>query len=286
MKRMTMDGNAAASYVSYAFSELAVIYPITPSSPMAELADKWQAQDKPNLFGQVPKVVQMQSESGVAGALHGCLTAGALATTYTCSQGLLLMIPDMYKIAGELLPTVVHVSARAIATHARSIFGDHQDVMATRQTGFAMLASSSVQECMDLALVAHLATLKTSEPYLHIFDGFRTSRELCKIEVVDEEEMRGLLDDEYIERFRARALTPETPVCRGTTQNPDIYFQNRESANAYYAAVPNLVQNVMDEVAKITKRAYHVFDYFGNPRAKYVAVLMGSGGSTMEETVE
>ena len=286
MKRMTMDGNAAASYVSYAFSELAVIYPITPSSPMAELADKWQAQDKPNLFGQVPKVVQMQSESGVAGALHGCLTAGALATTYTCSQGLLLMIPDMYKIAGELLPTVVHVSARAIATHALSIFGDHQDVMATRQTGFAMLASSSVQECMDLALVAHLATLKTSVPFLHFFDGFRTSHELCKIEVVDEEEMRSLLDDEDIERFRARALTPENPVCRGTTQNPDIYFQNRESANAYYAAVPNLVQNVMDEVAKITKRAYHVFDYFGNPRAKYVAVLMGSGGSTMEETVE
>lgn len=286
MKTMTMDGNGAASYVSYAFSELAVIYPITPSSPMAEIADKWQAQNKPNLFGQVPKVVQMQSESGVAGALHGCLTAGALATTYTCSQGLLLMIPDMYKIAGELLPTVIHVSARAIATHALSIFGDHQDVMAARQTGFAMLASSSVQECMDLALVAHLATLKTSLPFLHFFDGFRTSHELCKIDVLEEEEMRSLLDTHDLERFRARALTPENPVCRGTTQNPDVYFQNRESANVYHAAAADLVQNVMDQVAKITKRAYHVFDYYGDPQAKYVVALMGSGASTMEETVE
>lgn len=286
MKTMTMDGNGAASYVSYAFSELAIIYPITPSSPMAELADKWQAQNKPNLFGQVPKVVQMQSESGVAGALHGCLTAGALATTYTCSQGLLLMIPDMYKIAGELLPTVIHVSARAIATHALSIFGDHQDVMAARQTGFAMLASSSVQECMDLALVAHLATLKTSLPFLHFFDGFRTSHELCKIDVLEEEEMRSLLDAHDLERFRARALTPENPVCRGTTQNPDVYFQNRESANVYHAAAADLVQNVMDQVAKITNRAYHVFDYYGDPQAKYVVVLMGSGASTMEETVE
>lgn len=283
---MTMDGNGAASYVSYAFSELAVIYPITPSSPMAELADKWQAENKPNLFGKVPKVVQMQSESGVAGALHGCLTAGALATTYTCSQGLLLMIPDMYKIAGELLPTVIHVSARAIATHALSIFGDHQDIMAARQTGFAMLAASSVQECMDLALVAHLATLKTSLPFLHFFDGFRTSHELCKIDVFEEEEMQSLLDFDDLERFRARALTPENPFCRGTAQNPDIYFQNRESANVYHASAASLVQNVMDKVAKITKRAYHVFDYYGNPQAKYVVVLMGSGASTMEETVE
>ncbi len=286
MKKMTMDGNTAAAYVSYAFSEIAVIYPITPSSPMAELADEWQAQGKTNLFGQVPKVVQMQSESGVAGALHGCLTAGGLGTTYTCSQGLLMMIPDMYKIAGELLPTVFHVSARAIATHALSIFGDHQDIMAARQTGFAMLASSSVQECMDMALIAHLATLKASIPFLHFFDGFRTSHELNKIEVIEEQEMKSLLAFEDIERFRARALTPQKPVCRGTAQNPDIYFQNREAANAYYNATPRIVQWVMDEVAKITKRAYHVFDYFGDRQAKRVVILMGSGASTMEETVE
>ncbi len=286
MKKMTMDGNQAAAYVSYAFSELAVIYPITPSTPMAELADIWQAEGKKNLFGQVPKVVQMQSESGVAGALHGCLSAGALATTYTSSQGLLMMLPDMYKIAGELLPTVFHVSARAIATHALSIFGDHQDVMATRQTGFALLASSSVQECMDMALVAHLVSLKAQIPFLHFFDGFRTSHELSKIEVFDYEEMASLVDQEDIERFRTRALTPDAPVCRGTSQNPDIYFQNREAANPFYRNLPSLVQETMDSVAKITKRAYHVFDYVGDPSAKYVAVLMGSGCSTMEETVE
>lgn len=281
-----MDGNAAASYVSYAFSEIAVIYPITPSSPMAELADEWQAQNKPNLFGQVPKVVQMQSESGVAGALHGALTCGSLATTYTCSQGLLLMLPNMYKIAGELLPTVFHVSARALATHALSIFGDHQDVMATRQTGFAILAASSVQEVMDMAIIAHLATLKTSIPFLHFFDGFRTSHELCKIDVVEYDELQQLLDRADVERFRARALDTEKPVCRGTTQNPDIYFQNREAANRYYITTPKIVQEVMDKVAKITKRRYHVFDYFGILNAEYVAVIMGSGASTMEETVE
>ena len=286
MKKMTIDGNTAASYVSYAFSELAVIYPITPSSPMAELADEWQAQNKPNLFGNTPKIVQMQSESGVAGALHGALTCGALTTTYTCSQGLLLMLPDMYKIAGELLPCVIHVSARALATHALSIFGDHQDVMATRQTGFALLASASVQEAMDMALIAHLATLKASVPFVHFFDGFRTSHEINKIDGIEYEEMKELLDENDLEKFRKRALTPDAPVCRGTTQNPDVYFQNRESANTYYLATPNIVQNVMDKVAYVTKRQYHVFDYFGSPDAEHVAVIMGSGAYTMQETIK
>ena len=228
-----MDGNAAACHVSYAFSELAIIYPITPSTPMAEQADEWSSQNKPNLFNEVPKVVQMQSESGVAGALHGALSCGALTTTYTCSQGLLLTLPNMYKIAGELLPTVFHVSARAIATHALSIFGDHQDVMACRQSGFAMLAPSSVQEVMDLALVAHLATLKSSVPFVHFFDGFRTSHEYSKIDVIEYDEMKSLLDGQDIANFKRRALNPEKPIQRGTAQNPDLYFQNRESANQY-----------------------------------------------------
>lgn len=286
MKKITMDGNGAASYVSYAFSEIAVIYPITPSSPMAEQADEWQAQGKQNLFGQVPKVVQMQSEGGAAGALHGCLTCGALATTYTCSQGLLLMLPNMYKIAGELLPTVFHVSARALATHALSIFGDHQDVMACRQAGFAMLAASSVQEAMDMALVAHLSTLKASVPFLHFFDGFRTSHEMQKIDVIDYEEMKSLLDENDVASFKRRALSPNNPVARGTTQNGDIYFQNREAANGRYLAVPSIVQEMMDKVAKITKRAYHVFDYYGANDAKRIIVIMGSGGETVWETVD
>ncbi len=286
MKKMTMDGNAAASYVSYAFSEIAVIYPITPSSPMAELADEWQAQGKTNLFGQVPKVVQMQSESGAAGALHGCLTCGALATTYTCSQGLLLMQPNMFKIAGELLPVVFHVSARAIATHALSIFGDHQDVMACRQTGFAMLSACSVQEVMDMALVAHLSTLKTSVPFLHFFDGFRTSHELSKIDVIEYDEMKALVNQADIDKFRVRALDPNAPVQRGTAQNGDVYFQNREAANGYYLATPNAVQEVMDKVAKITGRQYHVFDYYGDADAENVVVMMGSGALTMEETID
>ncbi|MBO5240691.1 MAG: pyruvate:ferredoxin (flavodoxin) oxidoreductase [Clostridia bacterium] len=286
MIKMTIDGNAAASYVSYAFSELAVIYPITPSSPMAEQADEWANAQKVNLFGNVPKVVQMQSESGVAGAMHGALTCGALATTYTCSQGLLLMIPDMFKIAGELLPTVFHVSARAIATHALSIFGDHQDVMAARQTGFALLASSSVQEAHDLALVAHLATLQTSVPFLHFFDGFRTSHEINKIDALTHEEMRSLLDMKQIEAFKERALSPDRPTARGTAQNPDIYFQNREAANGHYLATPAAVQEIMDKVAKLTGRSYHAFDYFGDSQAEHVAVIMGSGASTMQETVE
>ncbi|MBR2441461.1 MAG: pyruvate:ferredoxin (flavodoxin) oxidoreductase, partial [Clostridia bacterium] len=275
MTKITTDGNGAASYVSYAFSELAIIYPITPSSPMAELADEWSANEKPNLFGQVPQIVQMQSEAGAAGALHGALTCGSLATTYTCSQGLLLMLPNMYKIAGELLPTVFHVSARALATHALSIFGDHQDVMACRQSGFAFLVSSSVQECMDLALVAHLSTLSCSLPFVHFFDGFRTSHETAKIDRIDYEEMKSLVNDEDIQRFRARKLDPAHPVQRGTAQNPDIYFQNREAANPYYLTAPNKVQAVMDKLAKLTGRTYHLFDYFGAQDAEYLVVIMG-----------
>ncbi len=286
MKKMTMDGNTAAAYVSYAFSELAVIYPITPSSPMAELADEWSVFGKTNLFGNVPKVVQMQSESGVAGALHGALTCGALATTYTCSQGLLLMQPNMYKIAGELLPTVIHVSARALATHALSIFGDHQDVMACRQSGFAMLASSSVQEVMDFALVAHLATLKTSVPFLHFFDGFRTSHEFSKIDAIEYEEMFSLLDMKWIENFKKRALTPDRPVQRGTAQNGDTYFQNREAANSQYLTIVQSVKEIMQKIALITGRNYQPFDYFGAKDAERVVVIMGSGASVMEETVE
>ena len=285
MIKTTMDGNAAASYVSYAFSEAAIIYPITPSSPMAESADEQAAKDTPNLFGNVPKVVQMQSESGVAGALHGALTCGTLATTYTCSQGLLLMQPVMYKIAGELLPTVFHVSARALATHALSIFGDHQDVMACRQTGFAFLCSSSVQEVMDFAVVAHLATLKTSVPFIHFFDGFRTSHETTTIEKIEYNEMKSLLDETAIEKFRARALNPKKPIQRGTAQNGDIYFQNREAANAYYLATPDIVQEVMDTLTQITGRKYKLFDYFGAPDAENVLVIMGSGGCVAEETV-
>ncbi len=290
MKKMTVDGNFAAAYISYAFSEIAVIYPITPSTPMAELADEWQTNGKTNIFGFTPKVVQMQSESGVAGALHGCLSCGALATTYTCSQGLLLMLPDMYKIAGELLPTVFHVSARALATHALSIFGDHQDVMACRQTGFAMLASSSVQEAMDMALIAHIATLKTSIPFLHFFDGFRTSHELSKIDVMEYDEIREIIQNENlqaaIDKFRARALDPTAPLQRGTAQNPDTYFQNREAANIHYFSIVKTVQNIMDNIAKSTKRAYHVFDYAGASDATHIVVMIGSGSETMEETIK
>ena len=286
MKTVTIDGNGAVSYVSYAFSEVAAIYPITPSSPMAELADEWATKGKTNLFGQVPKVVEMQSESGAAGVLHGSLTCGALTTTYTCSQGLLLMLPNMYKIAGELLPAVFHVSARALAAHALNIFGDHQDVMACRQSGFALLCSSSVQETADFALVAHLAAIKSSLPFLHFFDGFRTSHETVKIELPEYEEMQKLLDFKALEKFKARALDPRAPMQRGTAQNGDIYFQNREAANPYYAALPALVQETMDEIATLTKRPYRLFDYFGDENAERVLVMMGSGASTAEETVQ
>lgn len=284
-KKLTIDGNTAVSHVSYALSEIAVIYPITPSSPMAENVDEWSNQNRLNVFGQKLKVVEMQSEAGAAGALHGSLTAGALGTTYTSSQGLLLMIPNMYKIAGEMLPCVFHVSARALAAQALNIFGDHSDIYACRQTGFAMLASSSVQETMDLALVAHLATLKSKVPFLHFFDGFRTSHEISKIDAIDYEEIKSIVDMEDIKDFKSRSLNPEHPIQRGTAQNPDIYFQNREANNAYYEATPNIVQATMDKVASVTGRQYHLVDYFGSPKAKKVIVMMGSGADTCEETI-
>ena len=285
MKKLTIDGNTAASHVAYAFSEVAAIYPITPSSPMAEVADTWATEGRLNMFGQPLRLAEMQSEGGAAGAVHGSLTAGALTTTYTASQGLLLMIPNMYKIAGELLPTVFHVSARALAAHSLNIFGDHADVMACRQTGFAMLASNSVQEVMDLALVAHLSTLKAKVPFLHFFDGFRTSHEVSKIDVIDYEDMKALVDMKDIEDFRSRALNPEHPVQRGTAQNADTYFQNRETANKYYEATPEIVQKMMDKVNKLTGRNYHLFDYVGAPDADRVIVIMGSGADTIEETI-
>ncbi len=285
MKKMTIDGNTAASHVAYAFSEVAAIYPITPSSPMAEVADEWSTAGRVNMFGQKLRLAEMQSEGGAAGAVHGSLTAGALTTTYTASQGLLLMIPNMYKIAGELLPTVFHVSARALAAHSLNIFGDHSDVMACRQTGFAMLASNSVQEVMDLALVAHLSTLKAKVPFIHFFDGFRTSHEVSKIDAIDYDEMKSLVDMKDIEDFRARALNPEHPVQRGTAQNSDTYFQNRETANQYYEATPAIVQKMMDKVSKLTGRSYHLFDYVGAPDAEEVIVIMGSGADAVEETI-
>ncbi len=285
MKKMTIDGNTAASHVAYAFSEVAAIYPITPSSPMAEVADEWAATGRVNMFGQKLRLAEMQSEAGAAGAVHGSLTAGALTTTYTASQGLLLMIPNMYKIAGELLPTVFHVSARALAAHSLNIFGDHADVMACRQTGFAMIASNSVQEVMDLGLVSHLSTLKTKVPFLHFFDGFRTSHEVSKIDVIEYDEMKELVDMKDIEDFRARALNPEHPVQRGTAQNSDIYFQNRETANKYYEATPAIVQEVMDKVNAKFGKNYHLFDYVGAPDAENVIVMMGSGADAVEETL-
>ena len=284
-KMFTIDGNGAVSHIAYAFSDVAAIYPITPSSTMAEYVDEWSAQGRKNLFGQTVNVAEMQSEGGAAGAVHGSLAAGAMTTTYTASQGLLLMIPNMYKIAGELLPTVFHVSARTLATHALSIFGDHSDVMACRQTGFAMLASSSVQEAEDMALVAHLATLKSSVPFLHFFDGFRTSHELQKIEEIAYEDIAKIVPWDKVDEFRARALNPEHPHQSGTAQNPDVYFQNREAANPYYAAVPGIVEECMKQVKKLTGRAYKLFDYVGDPEAEDVIVIIGSGAEAVHETV-
>ncbi len=282
----TMDGNSATAYASYAFTEVAGIYPITPSSPMAEHTDEWAAEGKTNIFGQTVKVVEMQSEAGAAGTVHGSLAAGALTTTYTASQGLLLMIPNMYKIAGELLPGVLHVSARALASHALSIFGDHSDVMACRQTGFALLASSNVQQTMDLAAVAHLASIKGRVPFLHFFDGFRTSHELQKIECLDYNDLAKLVDWEAIQRFRRNALNPEHPVLRGTAQNPDIFFQARESSNPFYLAVPGIVEHYMNEISKLTGRDYKLFNYYGAPDADRVIIAMGSACDAIEETVD
>ncbi|SCG83784.1 putative pyruvate-flavodoxin oxidoreductase [Proteiniborus sp. DW1] len=285
-KLKTMDGNQAAAYVSYAFTDVAAIYPITPSTPMAEGVDEWAAHGLKNLFGQPVRVVEMQSEAGAAGAVHGSLQAGALTTTYTASQGLLLMIPNMYKIAGELLPGVFHVSARAVATHALSIFGDHQDVMATRQTGFALLASNNVQEVMDLAGVAHLAAIKSRIPFLHFFDGFRTSHEYQKIEVLEHEELGKLLDYDALKAFRERALNPEHPVARGTAQNPDIYFQGREVANPFYENVPDIVADYMKDISRLTGRDYKPFNYYGAQDAEDIIVAIGSVCDTIEETID
>ena len=284
--KMTVDGNEAVGHVAYAFSDVAAIYPITPSSPMAEHVDEWAAQGRKNLFGQKVHIAEMQSEAGAAGSVHGSLAAGALTTTFTASQGLLLMIPNMYKISGELLPCVFHVSARALAAHALSIFGDHSDVMACRQTGFAMLASGSVQEAMDMALVSHLAAIEGSVPFLHFFDGFRTSHEIQKIDAYTYDEIAKLVNWDKIKEFRANALNPEHPHQGGTAQNPDIYFQNREAANKYYAAIPAIIEKYMKKVAKISGRAYKLFDYYGAPDAEEVIVAMGSGCEAIHETID
>ena len=284
-KTVTIDGNTAAAHVAYAFSDVAAIYPITPSSPMAEVADEWGAQGRKNLFGQKVRIAEMQSEGGAAGAVHGSLAAGALTTTFTASQGLLLMIPNMYKISGEMLPGVFHVTARALAAHSLSIFGDHSDVMGARQTGFAMLASASVQEVMDLALVTHLSAIKASLPFVHFFDGFRTSHEIQKIEQIEYEDMAKLLDYDAVKRFRERALNPEHPHQSGTAQNPDVYFQGREAANIHYAKVPEIVEYYMEKVGDLTGRRYHLFDYVGAPDAERVLVIMGSGADVAEEAI-
>lgn len=285
-KFLTCDGNQAAAHVSYMFSEVAAIYPITPSSTMAEYVDDWAAAGRKNIFGETVLVQEMQSEGGAAGAVHGSLQAGALTTTYTASQGLLLMIPNMYKIAGELLPTVFHVSARTLASHALSIFGDHQDVMACRQTGFAMLAEGSVQEVMDLAGVAHLSTIRSSVPFLNFFDGFRTSHEIQKIEALDTDDLAPLLDREALAAFRKRALTPDAPVARGMAENDDVFFQHREACNQHYEAVPEIVEAYMAEISKITGREYHLFNYYGDPEADRVIIAMGSVTQAAEEAID
>ena len=283
--RTTIDGNEAAASVAYRLNEVCCIYPITPSSAMAELADEWASQGRANVWGTVPGVVEMQSEGGAAGALHGALQSGALATTFTASQGLLLMIPNLYKIAGELTSTVLHVAARSLAAQGLSIFGDHSDVMAIRQTGFALLASASVQEAHDLALVAQAATLRTRVPFVHFFDGFRTSHELNTIELLSDDDLRALVPEDLVRAHRGRALSPERPFIRGTAQNPDVYFQARETVNPFYARVPDAVQDAMALLAERTGRGYHVVDYFGDPEAERVLVVMGSGGETVQETV-
>ena len=285
-KFITCDGNYAAAHIAYKFSEVAAIYPITPSSTMAEYVDEWAAQGMKNMFGETVKVVEMQSEAGAAGAVHGSLQSGALTSTFTASQGLLLMIPNMYKIAGELLPGVFHVSARALAAQSLSIFGDHQDVMATRQTGFAMLATSSVQEVMDLAGVAHVVALKARIPFLHFFDGFRTSHEIQKIEVIDDASLTAMLDRDALKAFRAAALNPNHPVTRGTAQNPDIYFQTREASNKFYNAVPDMVAEAMAKISEITGRTYKPFTYYGAEDAEHVIVAMGSINETIKECID
>jgi len=284
--KVTIDGNEAVGYVAHRTNEVIAIYPITPSSNMGEWADEYSAKGIPNIWGTIPRVVEMQSEGGAAGAIHGALQAGALSTTFTASQGLLLMIPNMYKIAGELTPTVFHVSARTVATHALSIFGDHSDVMAVRSTGFALLASGSVQDVMDQTLIAQAATLEARVPFLHFFDGFRTSHEVAKVEQLTLDDMRAMIDEKLVQAHRARAMSPDRPVLRGTAQNPDVFFQARETVNPYYLACPTITQNAMDKFARLVGRHYHLFDYLGAPDADRVIVLMGSGAETAQETVE
>src|SRR5262245_13410557 len=283
---VTVDGNEAAASVAYRLSDVIAIYPITPSSPMGELSDEWAAQRQPNIWGIAPRVAEMQSEGGAAGAVHGALQAGALTTTFTASQGLLLMIPNMYKIAGELTAFCMHVAARTLATHALSIFGDHSDVMAVRQTGFALLASNSVQEAHDLACIAHAATLQARVPFLHFFDGFRTSHEVAKIAVLSDDDLRFMIDDALVTAHSGRALTPDHPVLRGTAQNPDTFFQAREACNRFYAECPAIVETTMDRFAERTGRRYGLFEYAGHPEPERVVILMGSGADTVHETVE
>ncbi|MCL4560446.1 MAG: pyruvate:ferredoxin (flavodoxin) oxidoreductase, partial [Chloroflexi bacterium] len=283
---VTLDANEAVANVAYRLNEVIAIFPITPSSPMGEFSDAWSAQKSRNLWGTVPLVVEMQSEGGAAGAVHGALQTGALTTTFTASQGLLLMIPNMFKIAGELTSTVFHVTARSLAAQALSIFGDHSDVMATRSTGFALLASRSVQEAQDMALIAQAATLESRVPFVHFFDGFRTSHEVNKIEILEESDLRAMIDDDLVRAHRARALSPDHPVVRGTAQNPDVYFQGRETVTPFYTACPAIVQKAMDKFAILTGRAYHLFDYAGAPDAERVIVVMGSGAEAAEETAK
>jgi pyruvate-ferredoxin/flavodoxin oxidoreductase len=273
----TIDGNEAVANVAYKLSEVIAIYPITPSSPMGEWADQWSSEGKRNLWDTVPSVVEMQSEGGAAGAIHGALQTGSLATTFTASQGLLLMIPNMYKIAGELTPLVLHVAARSLAAQGLSIFGDHSDVMSARATGFGFLCSASVQEAQDFALIAHAATLRSRIPFVHFFDGFRTSHEVSKIELLEESDLRAMIDDDLVFAHRARGLSPDRPVLRGTAQNPDVYFQARETVNPFYLSCPEIVQTMMDRFAHLTGRQYRLYEYHGAPDAERVIVLMGSG---------
>ena len=287
MKKMkTMDGNTAAAYVSYAFTEVAAIYPITPSSTMAEVVDEWASvHEQKNIFGETVNLVEMQSEAGASGTVHGSLKTGVLTTTYTASQGLLLMIPNMFKIAGELLPTVFHVAARAVSTNALSIFGDHSDVMAARQTGFCMLAEGSVQEVMDLSAVAHLASIEGSLPFMNFFDGFRTSHELQKIEVLDYEDLKEMMPWEALENFRKRGMNPNHPTVSGTAQNPDIHFQQRETVNKYYDDMPAIVQKYMGKINELRGTNYDLVDYYGDPEATEVIISMGSASPTIQQTV-
>ena len=286
LKSTTIDGNQAAATIAHLCNEVIAIYPITPASPMGEWSDEWSSRGQKNLWGTVPDVVEMQSEAGAAGAIHGALQTGALTTTFTASQGLLLMLPNMYKIAGELTPTVFHISARSLACQALSIFGDHSDVMSARATGFALLASNSPQEVLDLALISQAASLQSKIPVLHFFDGFRTSHELSKLDLIDTESVRAMISDELIADFRSRAMTPENPVLRGSSQNPDVYFQARETVNPFYQKMPDIVQQVMDQFANLTGRQYQLFEYVGHPEAEKVIMLMGSGAETAHETVD